>query len=89
MTQTVDIARSGTCGGRVTLGDAQGTCTGNVSMRGKALTFALTYQLEDAMGTTVTLAGTVRFGGRRATLTATVTSSDPGYDGSLLVKGKR
>jgi hypothetical protein len=89
VTQTVDIARSGTCSGRVTLGSSQGTCTGNVSMQGKALTFTITYQLGDASGTTVTLAGTVRFSGRRAAMIATVTSSDPGYSGTLTVKGKR
>jgi hypothetical protein len=87
--QTVNIAPSGSCSGRVILDGVNGQCPGTASLHGKALTFTITYQLEDATGTTVTLAGTVRFSGRRATLTATVTSSDPGYAGTLTVKGKR
>jgi hypothetical protein len=85
--QTVNIAPSGACSGRVILDGVNGQCPGTASMRGKALTFTLTYQLDG--GPTVTLAGTVRFAGRRATMTATVTSTDPGYDGTLTVKGKR
>ena len=87
--QTVNIAPSGSCSGRVILDGVNGQCPGTASFHGKVLTFTLTYQLDDASATTVSLAGTVRFAGRRATMTATVTSSDPGYAGTLTVKGKR
>jgi hypothetical protein len=85
--QTIDLSRSGTLGGRVSVGSSEGVCAGKASLRGRVLTFAVVYTLTS--GETITLAGTVRFAAHRATLTATVTSSSGEYDGALVVKGRR
>jgi hypothetical protein len=85
--QTVEIARSGILGGRVSIGGSEGVCSGKASMRGKALSFTLVYTLTS--GETITLAGTVRFAAHRAMLTATVASTSGEYDGSLAVAGRR
>jgi len=88
--QTVNITGKGACSGRVILDQLNGQCPGQVSMHGKTLSFTITYQLADANNTTVSLTGTVIFHGRKAVLSATVTSPvDPGYNGTLSVSGKR
>lgn len=88
--QTVNTTGSGSCSGRVILDGINGQCPGQVSLHGKTLSFSLTYQLADASNTTVTLTGTVIFHNRKATMSATVTSpTDPGYNGTLSVTGKR
>lgn len=88
--QTVNITGKGSCSGRVILDGINGQCPGQVSLHGKTLSFTLAYQLADASSTTITLTGTVIFHNRKATMSATVTSpTDPSYNGTLSVTGKR
>jgi hypothetical protein len=85
--QTLNISSKGILSGRVTVDNVDGTASGQVRMRGKKLTVAVTYTL--TTGTTINLAGTIAFHGKRATWITPVSSSDAGYSGSLVVKGKR
>lgn len=88
--QTVNITGTGAASGRVILDGINGQCPGQVSLHGKTLSFTLTYQLADASSTTITLVGTVIFHGRKAIMSATVTSpTDPGYNGTISATGKR
>jgi hypothetical protein len=85
--QTLDVSRRGVCTGRVTVGGIDASPAGRVSLRGTKLATTITYSLPD--GTVITLDGGVKFRGKRAKWSATVSSSDAGYAGTLLVKGKR
>jgi hypothetical protein len=90
--QTFNLNSRGVVSGRVTVGDLIGTGSGQASLHRNRLTFSILYTLAPSTGTPVTtiqLTGTVKFKSRRATLTAQVASSDPGFDGTLLVTGKR
>lgn len=88
--QTFNITRTGRVRGRVTVGNVNGSGSGSAKLAGKRLRVSITYLIKGTPSpTTILLTGTVKFSGKRATWTAAVTSNDPGYNGSLVVQGKR
>ncbi len=89
--QTFNLTSKGVLSGRVTVGSANGTGTGKIHFIKKknTVTFTETYKLYGSPGTTITLTGKIVFKTKRALLTATVTSSDPTFAGTLSVTGKR
>ncbi len=88
-TQTFNISKTGLLNGRVTVDGLEGAGSGQARMRGRKLAVSVTYAVGPAPSTTIAIVGTIVFKGKRATWTGTVTSPDPGYNGSLLVTGKR
>jgi hypothetical protein len=87
--QIFNISKKGVLNGRVTVGENQGLGSGQARMSGRKMTISVSYVVGVAPGTSINLDGTIVFKGKRATWTAAVTSSDPSYNGSLTVKGKR
>lgn len=90
--QTFNLNSRGVVSGRVTVGDLTGSGSGQASLHKNKLTFSILYTLAPSTGTPVTtiqISGAVTFKSRRVALNAQVTSSDPGFNGTLLVTGKR
>ena len=87
--QTFTLKSQGAVTGRVTVGDQTGAGAGKVRLQKKTLKFSLTYQLDGTMPVTITLVGKVVFAPKRAVMTATVSSSDASFNGSLKVTGRR
>ncbi|MDD5199570.1 MAG: hypothetical protein PHC88_07175 [Terrimicrobiaceae bacterium] len=88
--QTLNITRKGRLRGRVNVGSINGTGSGSARLTGKQLRVSMTYLLQSLPSpTAITFTGAVKFAGKRAIWTTTVTSSDPTFNGSLVVQGRR
>lgn len=87
--QTFNLKSRGAATGRVTVGDQTGTGTGKVQLQKKTLKFSVTYRLDGLTPVTINLVGKVVFAPKRAVMTATVSSSDASFNGSLKMTGRR
>jgi hypothetical protein len=87
--QTLEISKAGLLRGRVSLNEVTGEGSGKVRLNGKVLRTDVTYTIATEPATVVRIVGRITFTGKRAKWMATVSSADPNFAGSLLVKGKR
>ena len=87
---TLNISKRGIVTGRVTIDGVEGYANGQARLRGRKLAISISNALGTGPGTIVNINGAVTFNGaKRVTWSATVGSSDAGYDGTLRVTGKR
>jgi hypothetical protein len=87
--QTLEISKAGLLSGRVSVNEVTGVGSGKVRLNGKVLRTDVTYTVATEPATVVRIVGRITFSGKRAKWVATVSSADPNFTGSLLVKGKR